>query len=281
MAAANLVDAAPATDDETRAALLDRSGRNFAPIRSPFVQKPPGSASRHGPLSNFVRSRDLRGLRAEILLLGIISSGASDQGWSTTLALPVWARAFGTTRDATGPSATNAVSKILRRLEDRQLIERSRHGRHRQVRITLLREDGSGQPYTRPTGSDDRNRFLQLPHAFWRDGWWEALDLPATAMLLVALHEKAVFRLPTERVPDWYGWSADTAERGFKTLINHGLLTRTDRFEKAPLSPTGLAKVNEYSLMAPFARKSMNSTFKVGARRERRAHTSPDLAAPQ
>jgi len=92
-------------------------------------------------------------------------------------------------------------------------------GRERKIRVTLLREDGSGQPYTRP-GKGNTDRFLRLSHRFWLDGWYEKVDLPATAMLLVALHEKLNFELPTERVPDWYGWSADTAERGLATLEN-------------------------------------------------------------
>jgi len=39
--------------------------------------------------------------------------------------------------------------------------------------------------------------------------------------------------LPTERVPEWYGWSADTAERGLATLEEAGLLTHTTRLKKA------------------------------------------------
>jgi hypothetical protein len=198
-----------------------------------------------------VRNRDLRGLHAYLLLLGIISSGDSQDGWSTTLPIKVWARAFGTTRDASPASAATAVSKLLTRLEQRKLITRQRHGRERKIRVTLLREDGSSQPYTRP-GKGNSDRFLRLPYAFWRDGWHERLDLPATAMLLVALHEKNNFELPAERVPDWYGWSADTAERGLATLEQLRLLTHTARLKKAPLSPSGLTKVNRYLLHEPF-----------------------------
>lgn len=250
-----------ATEDETRAALLDRSRRDFAPVNKLFVQAAPGSTSRHGPLSTFVHNRDLRGLHAYLLLLGVISSGDSKDGWSTTLPIGVWARAFGTTRDATPASAATAVSKVLTRLENRKLIQRQRHGRERKIRITLLREDGTGQPYTRP-GKGNPDRFLRLSHAFWRDGWHERLDLPATAMLLVALHEKNAFELPTERVPDWYGWSADTAERGLATLEQLGLLTHTTRLKKAPLSPTGLTKVNRYLLHEPFAHLTVDDIFK-------------------
>jgi hypothetical protein len=253
-------DEPAATEAETRAVLLDRSKRDFAPVNKLFVQAPPGSASRHGPLATFVHNRDLRGLHAYLLLLGIISSGDSQDGWSTTLPIGVWARAFGTTRDAVPASAATAVSKVLTRLENRQLIQRQRHGRERKIRITLLREDGTGQPYTRP-GKGNSDRFFRFPHAFWRDGWQERLDLPATAMLLVALHEKNAFELPSERVPDWYGWSADTAERGLATLEQSGLLTHTARLKKAPLSPTGLTKTNRYLLHAPFGQLTADDIF--------------------
>jgi hypothetical protein len=241
-----------ATEAETRAALLERSGRDFTPVRKTFVQAPKGAQSRPGPLSQFVRNRDLRGLRAELLIIGINSSGDGQDGWSTTLPIPVWARAFDTTVGATDASAATAVSKVLTRLEKRRLIERDRRGRERKIRVGLLREDGSGQPYSRP-GKDNSDRFLRLPNRYWIDGWHDKLDLAATAMLLVALHEKPGFELPTERVPEWYGWSADTAERGFATLEKLGLLQKITRVKKAPLSPTGLTKINEYTLIGPFA----------------------------
>jgi hypothetical protein len=130
--------------------------------------------------------------------------------------------------------------------------------------VTLLREDGSGQAYTRP-GKGNPDRFLRLQHSYWRDGWYDRLDLPATAMLLVALHEKHNFELPTERVPDWYGWSADTAERGLATLEQLGLLTHTTRLKKAPLSPTGLTKVNRYLLRRPFRQYTVEDIFNEDA----------------
>ena len=80
-------------------------------------------------------------------------------------------------------------------------------------------------------------------------------------MLLVALHEKNNFELPTERVPEWYGWCADTAERGLATLEQLGLLTHTTRLKKAPLSPTGLTKVNRYLLHEPFGQLTIDDIF--------------------
>lgn len=246
-------DEAAATESETREYLLDRSKRDAAPILKDFVQNPEKKlAKRAGPLSVFVRNGDLRALRAFLFLHAMISSG-DGSGWSTTLPLSVWARVFDTTKRAELASASTAATKLLTRLEVRRLIARRRHGLARKITVTLLRPDGSGATYTRPgKGNDDR--FLKLSNRFWTEGWYEQLDLPATAMLLVALHEKSGFELTTERVPDWYGWSADTAERGLKTLHNLGLLRIDKRIKKAPLSPTGKTQVNVYTLLGPFAR---------------------------
>lgn len=93
------------------------------------------------------------------------------------------------------------------------------------------------------------------------------MDLPATAMLLVALHEKPSFELPTERTPAWYGWSADTAERGLRALEDVGLITKTTRVKKAPLSPTGQTRVNIYTLKPPFAPSKAHSAIAEPARK--------------
>lgn len=267
-----ILDESPATSAETRDFLLTRAKRLSTPVRKEFVQNPLRVTDRRATLSIFVHNRDLRGLQALLFVLAVTSSGAGVDGWSTTLAIPVWARALNLTRDATDASAATAVSKVLTRLEQRRLIERDRRGRERKIRVTLLREDGSSQPYTRP-GDGNSDRFLQLPHAYWTDGWFSKLDLPATAMLLVALHEKPGFQLPTENMPRWYGWSADTAERGFAALEKYGLLDKTTRLKKAPLSPTGQARVNEYTLIGPFARvlspAAGSKSKKVGKRRKR------------
>lgn len=244
---------------ETRDALLRRARRDAVPLRRVFVQTPRALAADPqnlaGPLATFVRRRDERGLKAYLLIVAATSSGDAEEGWSTTHPLPVWSRAFATTEHVSSPAAAStATSKILKRLEDRQLISRSRRGRR--GRITLLREDGSGEAYERPKGNDLQERFFNLPHAFWLDGWCDELSLPAVTMLLVALSEtgkkKSHFELPTEKMQAWYGWSADTAERGFHELRKHGLLPRERRQRPEPLSPTGTSMVNRYYPAPPF-----------------------------
>lgn len=247
----------PATEAETRAALLANAKRAFVPIRKAFVQVPRSLAvdpnRRAGPLSGFVARKDRRALDAFLIILAATSSGGeTGNDWTTTHPIMVWARAFGTTQSAERSSAANAVSKVLHRLEERRLIERSRSGRERKIKVRLLREDASGHAYTRPAGSEAAERFLRLDHAYWEQDWQSRLALPGLAMLLVALCEKQGFTLPSERVPGWYGWSADTAERGFAELEEVGLLHKVKYRRKEPLSASGYGMVNKYFLGPPF-----------------------------
>lgn len=279
-----LPDESPADESDTRAYLLTRAVRPFAPIYKGFVQNPDRSLpQRGGPLAEFIRNGDLRGLRALLFLHAIISNGDGDNGWSTTLPLAVWARVFDTTKTAERRSASTSATKVLSRLAGRDLIARQRTGRARQVTVTLMRPDGSGAEYTRPDGSASE-RFLKLPNTYWTDGWYEQLDLPATAMLLVALHEKPGFELATERMPEWYGFSADTAERGLKTLRDLGLLHVQTRIKKAPLSPTGATRVNVYTLVGPFspqaiapAARKRTGMKRTGRKRIAKTVTSPGM----
>jgi len=250
-------DESPANEYDTRMALLKNAKRSAVPLRKTFVQKPRSRSSsaenRAGPLSGFVVRGDRRALDAYLILLAAISSGGENgDDWSTRHPIMVFARAFGTTLDAERASAATAVSKTLRRLEDRNLIERSRSGRERKIKVRLLREDGSGEPYTRPSGTSEAERFLQLNHVYWQKGWIDKLKMPGLAMLLVALHEKPGFTLPTEKVPMWYGWSADTAERGLAELQDLGLLHKVQHRRKEPLSASGFGLINHYFLLPPF-----------------------------
>lgn len=251
---------APATAAQTREFLIARSGRSFAPILKAFVQQPDprSKPDRRAPLADFVRRGDKRGLVAFLLLHTIISSGDHDDGWSCTLHLRVWARALDTVSTATGASATSAATKILSRLVDRHLIDRRRSGRERKITVTLLNPNGSGEPYIRPTGATPAGRFIRLNHQFWTEAWDQRLTLPGIAMLMVALHEKPGFTLPTEHMPTWYGWSADTAERGMHELEEHGLLAIGKQIYTDPISPSGISSRNKYTVRAPFDAASVD-----------------------
>lgn len=258
---------APASAQDTRFFLVERSGRTFVPIHKAFVQNPNRRLRRrHGPLAEFVNNSDKRGLLAFLLVHSIISSGAQEDGWSTTLHIKVWARALGTIETAESEAASNAATKILTRLVKRNLIERTRAGRERKVKVTLLRPDGSGATYTRAHGRTEDERFLRLSHRFWFDEWDKKLSLPAIAMLLVAIAEPHRFKLATEHMQDWYGWSADTAERGFKELAKNGLLHIDQETYPNPVAPDGISTRNIYTLLPPFDHDSVEAAAMAGSR---------------
>ena len=114
-------------------------------------------------------------------------------------------------------------------------MKRGRSGRRASV---TLREDGSGEPYEHPHRAGD-GRWLQLPYAYWLEGYFLSLSLPAKAMLLVALSLQDGFYLPSERADDWYGISPDSADRGLRELRKAALLDADRKWVKNQRSDTG------------------------------------------
>lgn len=256
-------DEGPADRWDTLEHILRRSGsfdRGYVPIHKVFVQTPRDAVSkgtsRAGPLAKFVKGSDARGLHAYLLANAAITSGDGEDGWSAAYPLPVWARALGVGETTSSRSTTGAaMSKTFKRLEDRSLITRARRGTDRAVRITLLRPDGSGEPFTRED-LRGRDRYLRLSTCLWdRDAdWLGKLDLPALAMLLTLLHEPPEgVDLPTEKMQLWYGWSADTAERGLRRLEDLDVITKQGHWRKAPAAPDGRTWTNHYQVIGDFA----------------------------
>jgi hypothetical protein len=176
---------------------------------------------------------------------------ASAPPWNCRLPSEAWVGALGLADNAAIASAKTAVSKTMRRLEERQLITRERS--RRLSDIVLLKEDGSGEPYERPNGADDR--WLQLPHAYWLDGYYTSLHLPAKVMLLIALFQPDGFPLAYDRAPSGYGVSADSAEEGVRELRRNKLLTAESVWVNAPRSATGWTDHVEYRLQGAFSRE--------------------------
>lgn len=214
------------------------------PLRRAFVQQGGQADPEPGPLASLVRNGDQRGLDLFLLLKAV----ASASPFNSSRNAEVWARAL----RLTGMTAEEqTVSRIWRRLADLRLVSRSRSGRL--ADIGLLREDGSGEPYVHPGAAGDP--YLQLPVAYWLDEggqWCSTLGLPAKAMLLVALSLPPGFVLPVEKAPDWYGISADTAQRGLASLVRRGLVERVRTYKKAPLAPAGFSYDSRYTLQGDF-----------------------------
>ncbi|MGW7674392.1 hypothetical protein ACWGJX_46320 [Streptomyces sp. NPDC054775] len=277
------MQAVKATGRDTRAEILRRSIRANVPLRKTFVQAPRGATSRHGPLRDFVTGRDLRGLKAYLLIVAACSNGTD--GWSTRHDSAVWARMMDIDQTATEQAARTGAWRALRRLQDRKLITCTRTGT--MITVTLLREDGTGAPYDRPMGQSPEDLYLQIPATFWTKGYDEKVDLPALALLLVVLREKIWSKFPAEKAPDWYGWSPDTHERGLKTLLELGLVERREQFTKAPLAPAGVTMAYQYqrtTLMRPRKPRKQATTVTAaggdgGAKADNQTKTTAATAA--
>jgi hypothetical protein len=240
---------------ETIELLLTRSLRpkDAVPIRNSFVQQGPQGKPRPGPLASFVTQRRERALELFLLAHAVASGGDfSVTEWATT-----WARSLGMFDESSGPTL---VSRNWRWLAEQRLVDRSR-GEKGRTRITVLREDGKGKPYSHPHGKNKKTaRYFQLPFDYWLSPaqWHTALSLPGKAMLLVTLSlTRARFPMPQGRVQEWYGLSEDTAARGLMELRKTGALeVAAKELYPSLQSRTGYAEQYIYELRPPFDLKS-------------------------
>jgi len=74
-------------------------------------------------------------------------------------------------------------------------------------------------------------------------------------MLLAALSRPPPFVLPVEKAPQWYGISADTAQRGLASLMQHSVLKVARTPKWAPLAPKGFTYDSRHTLQGVFYSK--------------------------
>jgi hypothetical protein len=228
---------------ETIAAILAGSKRigEAVPVRATFVQQGRRGARTRGPLAAFVAGRDEVALDLYLLVLTAASAPPHD----VVRPAEVWLRSLG--RDPRSKSSASVLSRAWTRLEERRLISRTRQGRV--LRIELLCEDATGEPYTYPTGHGT-DVYFKLPFAYWTENLQNRLTLRGKAMFLIALSLTDGFALPYERVPGWYGVSADTAQRGLRELQDLGLVEVRAGYKPAPLTAQGWTEERRYTLDA-------------------------------
>jgi hypothetical protein len=228
------------TPEFVRDQLLGAQERRGPAIRATCLQQY-GNARAPGPLHLFVRERRLFALQLYLLLMCI----ARKDPWDATLSASTWALAL----DRINKSAEGTVSRNWSWLEDKNLIETKR--KHRRLCVTRRREDGSDEAYKRPNGN-----FFIFPLEFFREGWHRKLELPGTAVLLIALHlsRKAPwFELRTETHSKWYGVSPDVLVDGIDELREYELLVSNLRKVRDLKARFSVTHVNDYLLRAPFA----------------------------
>jgi hypothetical protein len=226
-------------------ALLVRSGRDFLPVRRSFLQT---RGARKGPssLSAFGKRE------SAFDLYMLIHALASQPPWDVAFPARIWARLLGAPE---GPTGTTLVSRQWTWLEEQQLVATSRTGRLR--RITLLKEDGSGDPYSHPgviQGSNPaEGDYFRVPYVYWRSAFDLRLSLSGKMVLLIGLSLSADFILPVEHAARWYGLSSTRIHDGLKELRTFGLLGMRVESRKAPLTERGVTFERHYRMLAPFA----------------------------
>ncbi|MGW3353264.1 hypothetical protein ACWDA3_59100 [Nonomuraea rubra] len=260
--------------EETIDELLRRSKRTnrTVPIRRAFVQRldgaGPDAPKAPGPLCELIRNE-----HAFDLLMLVYAVTAGD-GYGVTERSETWGRATGTSFRTDG-SASAVISRLWLTLERNKLIKRSSDGRR--TRVTKLLEDGSERAYTPPSGSRESRRdvYFQLPFQYWTSGLFTKLDMPAKAVLLIAMSlRKREFVLPsTQKFAGYYGISASTLHRGVTTLLTLGILTVHEPEHFVDFTaPSGIGIRTPYSLTSPYDR-----SIKIASEEERAPTTlQPD-----
>jgi hypothetical protein len=209
-------------------------------------------------LATLVSSRSAHYLDAFLLIHAFASSSEPYEAWYPA---QTWARVLGLDEsaglgDGDGLESAKAQwSKVTGKLVELKLICRKR-GAKNLMSYVLLNESGDGSEYTRPrerTTTDPG--WFTVPHLYWTGDFYKTLDMPAKAMLLIAMSSKDEFELPLDRVKEWYGISKSTAKRGFQTLEDRGIIVWDQRWRPEPKSPTSWAEVRTYRLLSPWTLK--------------------------
>lgn len=240
---------------------LDALTREATPLRVAFLHWPT-SGGGAGPLAAFVSER--RAFALDLLLFAHTVAPLSE-GRPIRATTRQWLAAIAITESA---DSRSTVSRSWRWLEEMRLIRSHRSGRERGIEI--LREDGSGAPWTNPGLA--REPYFGLPLAYWTGTFARDLSLPAKAVLLIGLSlqsgGKNYFELPLERGATWYGISPSTVRRGLKELQRIHLLRRWSSARETPASPIGRTYDQRYAL---------NSLIDVGSQRTYRNRGAFDL----
>ncbi len=238
---------------------MSRSG--YTKVRHRFVQKP-GTAtrsSRPGTLAKLTRNR-----RAIILYLALLTNWPWLNREDDPLPAAVWVRFLSSDQPGALTWTKQSVSDAWRQLEDLGLIARTK-GRTPAVRPR--REDGQTD-YKPPTG-DNGDSYFTLPHAFWLEGHFATLELPALIVLLILLKESGKTpeaELAIDRAQTWYGISRTTAEEGLTKLRKAGLVHSRERKVRDARSGEGRRRTSLHTLLTPYStteRAALRSAAKL------------------
>jgi hypothetical protein len=226
--------------DENLHSLLGATHRSFVPIRESFLQLR-GVPPTPGLLGELVRSRQRHALDVFLLL------------WAATSSPPhrlqvhpdFWAPLL-RARSQSLRNARLALYRSLDVLMELNLVrEETRSG---PPVLQLLDERGDGSLYVHPYQRGER--YLTLPHRYWKTELDRELDLAGKAVLLIARSlNPDGFTIPYAHADDWYGISSGTFRRGIQQLVDTGVVRYTSAAVPAARAPEGVTIRRTYHLV--------------------------------
>jgi hypothetical protein len=251
-----------------RAVHIDESSgkRRSVPVRATFARDL--AETRNAPMGKLVAIGG-RGGEVPVKLYLALIWRSSAEPFATRLSARWWAELLALP-DSSG-NGTRRVRDALKTLGDHDLIEVKQRRGIPPV-VTLLREDGSGQPYSVPRGANG-DYYFQIPAQMWTTGQLQKLSTPGLAMLMAVLAEQTSPGSPvwwsTTRFPGRYGLSSATRARGTKELQEAGLLDVERKL--IPLSvdrPRKIYRVTGAALLQPTTAQShLPGSEKAAAKR--------------
>jgi len=255
---------------ELLASMLDQTARGGVPIRRAFLQRSQAvDGTRASALASLVRARDEAALDAYLLIHAMASSSAPFRTW---FPVSTWAQVAGFDLYASPEAAKARWSKIATKLTRLNLVRRERSGNR--MNYWLLNESGNGEDYLRPRRLSHGSWF-SIPHTYWTEGYDQSLNLAEKTMLLIALDQPDGSRLPYDQMPQWYGISAKTAERGLTSLVKKSFLEVEATMQIAPKSPTGWTEIRRYTALGPWSIDSRKSAIVQADRHRKPAFIKP------
>lgn len=188
------------------------------PIRREFFEGDGGPA----PFVRVLGNSDVR-FPLYVSLLWASPGGDHDTAFSAGN----WAMLLGLSDFAR--TGKRRIHRAISELADLGFVHVDRNG-SRPVRVTLLREDGSGEPYSKPSKSAKAGEYsyINVPSDWWMNGWIARASAKAFAMWTFIrhfdknAHEQWVW-LP-QSATTRQGLSPDRRQRGIRELGAIGLI---------------------------------------------------------
>src|SRR4051794_19149606 len=232
--------AAPKLSEETLAVLgraNKRARERNTTIRHGFIawDSQAGASADTPPLALLLRATKGGAVRLRFYLAVLWQAGGGDERHSVRWPARAWAELL----DLPDPEGRGdrRIRDAIRVLEAAGLLAATRRPGE-PIELELRREDGTGTLYTHP-GEVARNAkqagdavdrsdwFVQLPPAFWTQGWAIILSAPGLAMLLalLVLTENGTRKgewISPSRARSRFAMSEDTWTRGIAELRRHG-----------------------------------------------------------